>query len=315
MRYSHASSPEFRARMADLAHLLRSCREAFLRIAHDHHWVPAEGSVAAADVAVFSGQAEIRDERLILETVCAYLELAVHNCAALGAVCEALEVIAAPPQLARSVIENCARACWLIDNDLESDSAFSRLARTYIDHDASAVDRKLAAKRIAGEGSRGYEVAEQVFEAMRAEIKAVFPQTVGENFNSPKTINGQRTLSLTKTVVWFFDYMHRSGLATVDGVVAEGLYVHLSNQTHPTISTIRDRRRFIAHSEHFGTQNVVTLAGLEKLIRLTVASVHGALVLVHRYCGWPFDPDGEFEGLIERIAQGLLSPEGTRSTP
>ncbi len=301
--------------MAELAHLLRSCREAFLRIARDHHWSPAEGSVAAADVAVFAGRAELRDELILLETVCAYLELAVHNCAALAAVCEAGEVIATPPQLTRTVIENCARACWLIDTELVSDPALNRLARSYIDHDTSAVDRKLAAKRLAGKDSPGYVGASQAFEAMRAEIKAVFPHTVGEDFNSPKTINGQRNLGLTQTVVWFFDYLHRSGLATIDGVVAEGLYIHLSNQTHPTISTIRDRRRFIAHGDHFGTQNVVTSAEVEKLVRLAVGSVQNALVLVHQYGGWPFDPDGEFESLIDKIAPGLISPDGTRSAP
>ncbi|WP_067488085.1 hypothetical protein [Nocardia ignorata] len=301
--------------MTDLAHLLRSCREALLRTSQAHHWMPVEGSVAAADVAVFAGQAEIRDDRLVLETVCAYLELAVHNCAALAAVCEAGEVIAAPPQLARSVIENCARACWLIDDELASVPALNRLARTYIDHDTSAVDRKLAAQRLMGKDSPGYKGATQVFEAIRTEIKAVFPETVGANFNAPKTIHGQRNLSLTQTVVWFFDYLHRSRMASVDGVVAEGLYVHLSNQTHPTISTIRDRRRFIAHGEHFGTQNVVSLTELEKLVRLAVGSVQNALVLVHRYCGWPFDPDGEFEGLIDEIAPGLFSPDDPRPTP
>ncbi|MFI8977114.1 hypothetical protein ACIGO9_29825 [Nocardia asteroides] len=291
--------------MGDLAHLLRSCRDAFLRTSREHHWAPAEGSVAAADIAVFSGQAGIRDDRAVLETVCAYLELAVHNCAALAAVCEAGEVIAAPPQLARSVIENCARACWVIDNELVSDPTLNRLARTYIDHHTSAVDRKLAAQRFTGKDSPSYKGASQVFEAIRAEIRAVFPETVGANFNSPKTIHGQRNLNLTQTVVWFFDYLHRNGMTTIDGVVAEGLYVHLSNQTHPTISTMRDRRRFIAHGAHFGTQNVIPQAELEKLVRLAVGSVQNALVLVHRYCGWPFDPDGEFEGLIEQIAPGL----------
>ncbi|WP_433620933.1 hypothetical protein [Nocardia sp. CA-120079] len=247
--------------------------------------------------------------------MCAYLELAVHNCAALAAVCEAGEVIAAPPQLARSVIENCARACWLIDTGLVSDPALSRLARTYIDHDMSAVDRQLAAKRIASGKSLEYEVARQAFEAIRAEIKAVFPNTVGQDFNAPKTINGQRNLGLTQTVVWFFDFLRRAESGVIDGEVAEGLHVHLSNQTHPTISTVRDRRRFLAHGDHFGTQNVVTSAELEKLVRLAVGSVQSALVLVHRYCGWPFDPDGEFESLIDKIAPGLISPDGTRSAP
>ncbi|MBV7706457.1 hypothetical protein NOVA_27095 [Nocardia nova] len=89
--------------------------------------------------------------------------------------------------------------------------------------------------------------------------------------------------------------------------------VHLSNQTHPTISTIRDRRRFLSHGDDFGTHNVATSVELEKLVRLAVGSVQNALVLVHRYCGWPFDPNGEFESLIDKIARGLLSPGGTRS--
>jgi len=305
--------------MAEHAHLLRGCSEAFLRIAEDHHWAPADGSVAAADVAVFAARPEIRDERLVLETVCAYLELAVHNCTALGAIYEAVEVVAAPPQLARSVIENCARACWLIDTELDSDPdsdpSLNRLARTYIDHNRSAVDRQLAAQRIAGTDSPSYEIARQAFKAMRAEIKAVFPTTVGSDYDSPTTINGQRNLGLTETVVWFFDYLHRTGQGTIDGEVAQGLYVHLSNQTHPTISTVRDHRRFITHGEHFGTQNVVTSTELKRLARLAVGSVQSALVLVHRYCGWPFDPDGEFEGLIDQIAPGLIRPDGARPTP
>lgn len=39
--------------MAELALLLHGCREAFLRITHDHHWRPAAGSIAAADLAAY----------------------------------------------------------------------------------------------------------------------------------------------------------------------------------------------------------------------------------------------------------------------
>ncbi|WP_433717028.1 hypothetical protein ACQP2U_42510 (plasmid) [Nocardia sp. CA-084685] len=305
MRYT--VSTDMHDRLVELAELLRACREAFLRISHDHHWKPAETSLAAADLAAFNKVSDIRDDGIVLETVAAYLELAAGNCGGLAGLYETDEVLTSPPQLARSILEDCARACWLLGSNPASQPALDRLARTYIDHDLSAVDKKTTAQRLAGKTSPGYLAAKREFNELRAEIQAVFPSTVGTDFNRPAILNGQRCLGLTDTAKWFFALLHDNGAATVDSQAGEGIYIRLCNQTHPTISAIRERRRFIAHGEHFGTKLVVTQAEIETLTRLAVSCIYNTLAWVHQYCGWDFDPDHEFENRIDATTPGLFS--------
>ncbi|MEU1428131.1 hypothetical protein ABZ412_13755 [Nocardia sp. NPDC005746] len=302
MRYSVSIPAGMSDRLTEVAELLRGCREAFLRIRDDHHWVPSESSSAAVDLTEIGQMDGVRDERVVLEMVAAYLELAVGNCAGLAALYEAVEVVTSPAQLVRAVLEDCARAYWLIGSDPVS-APEDRLARSYIDHEISAVDKQKYAARLMGKTSFGYALARSEFKDLRAEIKKAFPATSGTDFDAPVTINGQKNIGPTETVKWF--YALRRGEGGSD--IGEGIYIRLCNQTHPTISSIRDRRRFIRHGEHFGSHQVVKLSELENLARLAVSAVHVTLAWVYRYCGWDFDPDHEFEDLIERTFPGSLA--------
>ncbi|WP_328401577.1 hypothetical protein [Nocardia sp. NBC_00403] len=52
----YATVPDsMRERLAELAALLRGCRDTYLRIDEDHHWMVHPSSAAASDLAVFAG--------------------------------------------------------------------------------------------------------------------------------------------------------------------------------------------------------------------------------------------------------------------
>lgn len=129
------------------------------------------------------------------------------------------------------------------------------------------------------------------------------------------TLNGQQILKLTDTVTWFMQLLDSEGAGGMDAKAAQGLYGFLSNSTHPTLYTIRARRRYEPDAGHIGTVQRVDQAYLENLSPLAVNSVFNALWSVHMYCGWEFDPDRESADLIiDTTLPGSLArnTKGTR---
>lgn len=307
MTHSGRVSGASRRRLAKLALLLRGCRDASARVGADHHRIAAPGSVCAADLAVFRALAAVGDERLVLEAVIGYLELAAAQCAGLAALFETGEVVAAPWPLTRATLEDCARARWIIGSEPADETALNRLARAYIDNDLSAEYEKKISGYLQGHRSSACLAATARFTRLRAEIATVFPGPDGHDFGK-RTINGQVCLGPTDTVRWFFDLLARSAALAVDTKAPTAIYDLLSTHTHPTLHSAHARHLFAADNTGPTAPPTIDIAGIEWLACLAVLGVYDAVSTTHRYCGWEFDPDGRFESLIDRVLPGLPRP-------
>ncbi|WP_051163710.1 hypothetical protein [Nocardia brevicatena] len=307
MTHSSRVSGAARRRLTELALLLRGCRDASARVGADHHRIAAPGSVCASDLAAFRAVAAVSNERLVLEAVLGYLELAAAQCAGLAALLDTGEVVAAPWPLTRAILEDCARARWIIGSQPTAEPALNRLARAYIDNDMSAEYEKKISGYLRGNRSPACLAATARFIRLRAEIAAVFPGTSGHDFGK-RTIHGQVCLGPTDTVRWFFDLLARSAALAVDTKAPTAIYDLLSTHTHPTLHSVHAQFLFTADTMGSVTPPTIDIAGAEWLACLAALGVYDAVSVTHRYCGWEFDPDGRLESLIDRVLPGLPRP-------
>ncbi|RDI60467.1 hypothetical protein [Nocardia pseudobrasiliensis] len=305
MPYYARVPDETRKRLAELATLLRACRDACVRIGEDHHWAAHPDSVCAADLAALADSAYVRDHRLVLEAVATYLELAAAHCGGLAGLCDTCEIVASPWPLTRSILESCARASWILGSNPPTEPTRNRLARAYIDNDLSAEYDKKIIQYLHGKQSPTYRAAKDRFDRLRTEISTVFPETSGEDFNT-RTINGQICLGPTDTVLWFFDLLATAGSPLLEPKAPTAIYDLLSTHTHPTLASSRHRRTFIDHGDHVGTVQIVQPENIEWLTRLAVMAMYDVLSLVYRYCGWWFDSDGKFGSVIDQTLPDFL---------
>ncbi|MFI7529707.1 hypothetical protein [Nocardia salmonicida] len=298
------ASGEMAERMPELAALLRACRTSCVEHSRRHLWEPIPGSRAARDVAEFEADARVRDSSIVLEAIGTYLELGVWHCGGLAAVLEANEVLAAPWPLTRAILEACGRVMWVIGDP--SGSARERLARAYIDNIASAKFKLEVANGVEGQTSATAGKARSDYQAIRAEVTAVFPTTTRENIDK-LTINGVPNASLTATVKVLFAVLERWG--GISGAVAQHrrTYDMLSNNAHPTLYTFRDRREYVDGGDHVATRLVVYRKEIDGLVALAVAAIYNTLSMVCQYCGWSFDPDKHLEQMIDRILPTLFA--------
>ncbi|MEV2226105.1 hypothetical protein AB0E01_40500 [Nocardia vinacea] len=313
MPYHARVSDESRERLAELAALLRGCRDACSRIGEDRQWAPHPDSVCATDLATFAGHPSVRDDRLVLDAVTTYLDLAAAHCGGLAGLCDTSEVVVSPWPLTRSILENCARTVWILGGQPSDEPASNRLARAYIDNDRSAEYQKRIVQYLWGKQCPAYRTAKTRFERLRAEIRTVFPPSAGVDFNR-HTINGQVCPAPTDTVLWFFDLLAKSGSLALDTKAPTAIYDLLSTPTHPTLESGRRRRVFVRHGDRVDTVQTIHPAEIEWLTHLVVIGIYDTLSSIYRYCGWEFDPDHRFEALIARTLPHFLRPTRIKET-
>lgn len=302
MAYTVTILPAQQTRLNELAALLSECRNAYLRIVEEYSWKAAPGSRASADEADLAASGG-RDE-LIVEAISSYLELAAHHCGGLGGLYTTGEVFASPYQIVRSVVECSARTVWLLGYESSTTTALDRLARAFIDNDLSNEDAQRADKYIYGASSENYQNSKRRFRELRVEIIARFP---GDADLANRKLHGQEQGKLTGTVVTFFDTARTHGGVNIDAKVAEGIYIWLSNGTHPTLYPLRRRRRPRMTGDGYVRADLnVEIEDLEWLTRLAVVSLYFALSCAHDYLGQPFDPDGQFAKSVDSVFPGLL---------
>ncbi|MDN2495952.1 hypothetical protein FHY52_04465 [Nocardia nova] len=303
MPYTREVSP-LDSWLDEFAEVLLASRHAFFRIVQDYRWRPAPSSPAMVDARQLAQSG--RRLEVITEVVSSYLELATHHAGGLAGLYMSREVFAAPDQLARSVIEACAKAVWVLGVDT-STTAKERLARAYLEIDLSNEEKQKAEGWLNGKSSAGYADTRQKFKKGRAEIKAIFP---GEVDFDKGTIHRQRRLSPTESVIGFFQIERESGGLALAPRVAEGLYTVLSNGTHPTLYTLRSKRRPVPREDGlYDTLLTVDIAYLKRLTELAVAALYIALATVHDYLGHEFDPDARFADSIDAALPGMLLPQ------
>ncbi|MTE17461.1 hypothetical protein [Nocardia aurantiaca] len=309
------ASPDMQERMPELAALLRECREATMRLSAAERWEPHQGSAAARDIAVFEKTEGLRDPRTVLEVVGTYLELATWHAGGMAATLEAHEALAAPWPLARSVLEACARAAWVIGDPFPPATERNRLARAYIENLISAEQEGNVTRAVHGAGSEAAMTFRNANQQLRDEIRAVFPDTKRSDLDH-KRVNGIAPLSLAGSATWYFETMHQLGAIGTDPSRLKSIYTMLSNHAHPTLYTFRQRREYFQDGKGLSTRLVVQPSELDRLVTLTVMTVYITMKVVCRYCRWPFDADGQFEAMIDRyMPNAFMEPHPSVTLP
>lgn len=127
-------SEEERKRFGEFAALFLTCRATLRQVFEVTGMTPTEGSYAEADNRALLDRTppvSARAEHAILATVQPYLYAASEQIGALSALYSCEEVLLGPLVLARSAIEYCAHALWILGDPDEAVDA--RVARAFLD--------------------------------------------------------------------------------------------------------------------------------------------------------------------------------------
>ncbi|PZE66842.1 hypothetical protein DEJ27_13225 [Curtobacterium sp. MCPF17_018] len=307
MAYWQEVSPDFQARLEELSGLFRSCRDSFQELSDRYHWTPAEGSPASDDALTLPSPDpkihSLRGEtghRMIAEVIHSFLVVASGHLGGLAALFASAEVMFSPPVLIRAVIENCAHAVWVLGNDPDED-VDQRLARAYLEELLSAEEEKKNAGRMLTKVHPTFIRAEADYKALKAEILARFPGVTKADLGD-RSLLGQKLPKLEDAVVWMYVLTKESGGA-IGSDQATGIYGFLSNMTHPTLYSERDKRLW--EVEPVSGNRVANLRigidFLENEARAALAAFYNALTYVNSYFGWPEDVLKDLEARFDEV--------------
>lgn len=306
MTHWQSPSPEFSARLEQLAALFLVCRDSFHEIADAYHWAPAPGSPSAQDAAALpspdpqipSPQGET-GHRLLAEIVQSFLLTASGHLGGLASLYLSGEITFSPPLLIRAVIENCAHAIWVLGEDGED--AESRLARCYLEERKSAEEAKKNSGYMHGKTASSYEHASDVYKEIQRQTLARFPNTSKEALGKYE-LHGQKLPRLEDSVTDMYALTEAAG-GTITLRQATGIYGFLSNMTHPTLYPARQRRGWYSDPEHGHRVAYlhIEIGSTEQEARAAIAAFYNALTYTTSYFGWPTTIIDTLETKIEAV--------------
>jgi hypothetical protein len=304
MSHWQISSPDFDARLDELADLFRQSRYAFHELSDRYRWAPAPGSPAADDASKLpSPDPKITEphgetgHRMIAEVVQTYLLTASGHLGGLAGLYARREVLFSPPLLIRAVIENCAHALWVLGDDPD-ESSECRLARAYLEELLSAEEAKKNTGRMRTKAHPSFAQAEADYKSMKRQILARFPESTPEELGK-RLLGGQQLLNPEATVLWMYDLTLRAG-GTIEREAASGIYGFLSNMTHPTLYPARQRRLWTDGADDgYRVANLtIDIGSVESEARAALAAFYNALTYTISYFGWPTTPLDDLEASI-----------------
>lgn len=299
--------PSGSQRLADLSDVARACRTAFLETSSSTHWRPTTGSHAAIFAATIADPATSSEGicagfDLVTEVTVTYLEVAAAHMAGIAALFRSGEVMFPPLPLARSVIEYCAHAMWVIGDG--TGTANDMLARAYLEEFTSCEFAKLTAGRMGDTSDDAYKLEVQRWKSVRARAIAAFPGTTASDLSTGgggRSLGGQTLPGPEAGVAWMFGLLE--GLA--DGSVTErqgkGIYAFLSSGSHPSLYQARQLRVPVSHGDHHGSILSVEIEFLERLLGTAVLMYYNALSYVISFYGLTIGPRNKLMDKINEV--------------
>ncbi len=222
----------------------------------------------------------------------------------LAALYQAQEVLYSPANLARSLIEHCASAAWVLGADGEP--VANRLARAYREELKSAEEAKKNAGRLLGKEHPEHLRMADGFKRCNDEIEEVFPGGWSVDDDGRRLLHGQRLPGLEESVTWLLsEFLSRPHSRDV----GRGTYGYISNMAHPTLYRISG---LWAVEEHDGKRVPVLdvkIEDHEKQAQLIVSPYYELLARVMMYHGWPGVRHRELTQAIDRLLPGLFPAE------
>lgn len=313
------TSSDGTARLLVLAELLAACRQSFFQTASTYHWTPRTGSAADLVATVLPSPdpllKAVRPEtghRLITMGVQTHLQTAAGLIGALGALYETGEVFAAPGTVVRGVLESVARVFWILGDG--TDHPEQLLARTYLEEFLSAEGAKKAAARMGGRESQQYINRARMWLELRAEILHRFPGATKVDLaeEDGRELAGEHLVSPSGGVASMFKLLERQAGSAITEKMALGMYDFLSNSTHPTLYSSRQRRLWVEHPNHPGEHvalEKVDLGFVRKQAAVAVVTYYSTLKDVTSFFGWPTDICDTLTATIDEALPGTLQDE------
>lgn len=279
-------------RLVELANLFIACREAYNETSERFHWNPEPGSPAAqAAVALLPPDLEFSASRgesghqLIAGVVKTYLLTASGHLGGLASLYTSGETQFSPPILVRAIIENCARALWVLGDDPDEPSEY-RLARAYLEELLSAEEAKKNAGRMHSKTGSSYMLADSKYRMIKRQIFTQFPQTNAKELGD-WILNGQALLRPENSVVWMYALTKRHG-GVIGERAASGIYGYLSNWTHPTLYVVRQRSNLVDGPavDHRVDPQDGDVDSVANAAMAALAAFYNALNYTTSYFGW-----------------------------
>ncbi len=148
---------------------------------------------------------------MVLSAVQQYTLAASEQFGGLAALYQAEEVLYSPSSVARSALEHCACAAWVVDGDF----AANRLARAYREHLKSAEEAKMNSGRLLGKVDPAHQQMAEAFKELSKEIEEVFPDGWSTNDEGQRLLHGQSKPGLEESVAWLLsEFLSRGNRGT-----------------------------------------------------------------------------------------------------
>jgi len=291
-------------RFAELADLFLRCRAAWREVTVGTQGHATSDSLAARDqqeIAERIAPGHPHAGLVIQAAVQRYMLAASEQCGGLAALYGAQEVLFSPSAVARSVIEACASAAWVLGTNGEPTE--NRLARAYREELKSAEEAKKNAGRLLGKEHPEHLRVVEDFKRCRAEINEIFPGGWTTDENGRRLLHGQSLPGPEESVAWLLsEFLSRPHTRDV----GRGTYGYISNMTHPTLYRISG---LWSVDEREGERVPVLDVRIEdhdKQAQLIVSPYYEVLARVIVYHGWPGAPHRDLTHAIDGSVIGTV---------
>jgi hypothetical protein len=296
--YIQRVTEEHRGRPNQIATVLELGRRTYFAQGNMFGWKAQPGSVGERErKAALSGIRKAGMATHAPAVASVMIRTAAEQLAGLAAIFRAGEVFGAPEPVVRSVLENSAYACWVMDTQSTGETRGARVLAaelTTVDHLRAAIEE------VVGTHSDDYKMLSKSFDKLVALAKELYsPFVLPKGNDHTYTVGGERYPSFTRAVI---NWAEGPGGGHTSG---KGVYGLLCSDTHP--KGLAARVNWHSGAEPNTAEQSVTLSYLENLVTAAISPFYGANVLLASYHGWLGNPAlTEFEAAYEAIVPGVL---------
>jgi hypothetical protein len=280
-------SDEDHERFAACALALRACRVAGRRVLEQTMLLPVLGSKGELDLRELQGRRPRPPDNLLTvvmgSTVGPHVYAAAEYLGALSLLYEHEEIHLAPMVLARTTIEHCAQALWILGS--ADATCESRVARALLNLINGLEQVEQYAARFRGEDSAEYRRRNDLTETFRADAHLFFPPPyelrVSPGGRKRPALGNEHLPSHTQIVVRAVGLMRTS----LDEKQALGTYGLLSASVHATPNEIVEMVTQRDESDPASISLTRDRRTHEPLVRMLVSFFYSALSHAMSYSG------------------------------
>lgn len=283
---------------------LLACREAGRRVLDTTMLRPTAGSRADRDLAELTARQPSSPETILNAvlngTVGPHIYAAGEHIGALSLLYANEEIHVAPMVLARTVIEHCSSALWILGD--RDDSAESRVARALLIQINGLEQADDYAAYFRGDGSAEHEARRRITDQLKADAHAMFapPYEIRLKRGKRPKLGDQHLPSHTEIVLRAVQLMSTS----LDEDQARGTYALLSTSVHATPHEVVELTALADEADPASVSITRDRRTHEPLVRMIVSFFYSALSHAMSYSGIKSAVHNDLGKLIEHYLPG-----------